>query len=346
MGSNKVTIADIAKKLNLSKSTISKALSKATDVNENTRERVLSCASELGYAVGVDKVSREKSIVIFIYGITYGNVDQFGYEILLGIQSAASQLDYGTKVVAINDDELKSGKYYSVMSAGNYEGSFFLGFRPHKTFIEHVKEMNLPIVVLENYFDSPLVARVGCDNFHGIKQVVTYLVEKGHRKIAFLGGEENSIVTQERKKAFCETLLSYGIVPGETLIQYAHFSGQNIKKQTLMLASQDPTAIVCVSDIVACSAVRILTSCGYSVPGDISVTGYDDLPAARYCDPPLTTILQNRIHIGKAAFSMLHLMKSGIKIENIFLRPELVIRDSVKEVIPDQSITLTISTDN
>ena len=338
MNTHKVTIADIAQKLNLSKSTVSKALSNATDVNEQTRERVLSCASELGYPVGMGKAIKEKSIVIFIYGITYGDVDQFGYEILLGIQSAASQSNYGVKVVAIDDEELKSGKYYSVMSGGNYEGSFFLGFRPHETFIDHVKEMNLPIVVLENYFDSPLVARVSCDNSHGIQQLVAHLIEKGHRRIAYLGGEEDSIVTQERKNAYCNALLSFGIKPEEGLVQYAHFSGKNLKKQTLALVREKPTAIVCVSDIVACSAVRVLTSAGYSVPEDISVTGYDDLPAARYCHPPLTTVLQNRIHIGKTAFSMLHLMKSGIKIDSVFLRPQLVVRDSVKEITPKEPL--------
>lgn len=345
MSTQRATISDIAKKLSLSKSTVSKALSNATDISEQTRERVLSCASELGYHVEPSKSPKEKSIVVFIYGITYGDADQFGYEILLGIQSAASQSNYGVKVVAINDDELKSGKYYSVMSGGNYEGSCFLGFCPHETFIQHVQDANLPIVVLENYFDSPLVTRISCDNSHGIRQVVTHLLEKGHRRIAYLGGEKDSIVTQEREKAYCDTLLSFGIQPSKKLIQYAHFSGKGVKRPALALVAEKPTAIVCVSDIVACSAVRILTSEGYSVPEDISVTGYDDLPAARYCHPPLTTVLQNRIHIGKAAFSMLLLMKSGIKIDSMFLRPELVIRDSVREIVPAEPLPIPAPAD-
>lgn len=332
MNDKKVTIQDIAQKLNISKSTVSKALSNATDVNEQTRERILSCASELGYYVKVDRTPKQKNVIVFIYGIFYGNVDQFGYEIILGIQAMASEQNYGVNIVTVTDEELQTGKYYNIMSSGNYEGSFFLGFKPHPLFIEHINKMNLPIVVLDNDFDSPLVARIGCDNHYGICHIVRYLYEKGHRKIGFLGGEADSIVTKERENAYKMTLEELSLEYNENYIRYGHFSGKDTKKHALNLVKSGITAIVCVSDILACTAIQALSTEGYNVPDDISITGYDDLPSARYSHPPLTTMRQNRIHIGKTAFFILSQMKNGIQVMSVALRPELVERASVKDI--------------
>ena len=92
MAVKNVTIQDIADRLGMAKSTVSKAISGAADISEKTRERVLACAGEMGYQVKAKHVSYTKSIVVFIYGsIHYDKVDQFGYEIILGLQAAAAE---------------------------------------------------------------------------------------------------------------------------------------------------------------------------------------------------------------------------------------------------------------
>lgn len=90
--------------------------------------------------------------------------------------------------------------------------------------------------------------------------------------------------------------------------------------------------MVCISDLLACTAVKELIHAGYSVPEDISVTGYDNLPPSEYSQPPITTLSQNRIHIGKTTFFMLQQMKNGIRIKSLMLRPELIERESVREI--------------
>lgn len=332
MAGKNVTIQDVANKLGISKSTVSKALSGATDINEKTRERILSCASEMGYHIKTAKAVYSKNIVIFIYGIHYDKVDQFGYEIILGIQAAAAEHGIGVNVVAISDEELKSGRYYSIMSGRSYEGSVFLGFKPHALFVEHIKELNIPMVVLDNNVECPMVARVGCDSADGIKQVVRYLYAKGHNKIGFLGGESDSIVTIERKDAYSQTLRQLGLEENPNAVKYGYFSGKGTKKRILEIAETGVTAVVCVSDLIACTAVKELIKAGYSVPDDISVTGYDNLPLSEYSQPSITTLYQNRIHIGKTAFFMLQQMNSGIRIQSVMLRPELIERESVKEI--------------
>lgn len=331
MAVKNVTIQDIADRLGMAKSTVSKALSGATDISEKTRERVLGCASEMGYQVKTNRASYTKSIVVFIYGsIHYDKVDQFGYEIILGLQAAAAEHGIGVNITAISDAELKSGSYYSIVSGGNCEGAVFLGFKPHPVFIEHVRSMNIPLVILDNNIDYQLAARVGCDNTGGIRQIVRYLWTRGHDRIGFLGGEEDSIVTIERRRAFSDALAELGLeeIPGS--VKYGHFSAKGTKKRIFEIAQTGVTAVVCISDLLACTAVQELTKAGYAVPGDISITGYDNLLPSEYSQPRITTMYQNRIHIGKTAFFMLQQMNNGISLNAVQLRPELIERESVK----------------
>lgn len=331
MAVKNVTIQDIADRLGMAKSTVSKALSGATDISEKTRERVLGCASEMGYQVKTNRASYTKSIVVFIYGsIHYDKVDQFGYEIILGLQAAAAEHGIGVNITAISDAELKSGSYYSIVSGGNCEGAVFLGFKPHPVFIEHVRSMNIPLVILDNNVDYQLAARVGCDNIGGIRRIVRYLWTRGHDRIGFLGGEADSIVTIERHRAFSDALAELGLeeIPGA--VKYGHFSAKGTKKLILEIAQKGVTAVVCISDLLACTAVQELTKVGYTVPGDISITGYDNLLPSEYSQPRITTMYQNRIHIGKTAFFMLQQMNNGILLNAVQLRPELIERESVK----------------
>ena len=315
MAGKNVTIQDIADRLGMAKSTVSKALSGATDISEKTRERILGCASEMGYQVKTGRTAYSRNLIVFIYGsIHYDKVDQFGYEIILGIQAAAAEQGIGVNIV------------------GNYEGSVFLGFKPHPVFVEHIKSFNIPMVVLDNYVDSPLVARVGCDSAEGIRQAVRYLWSKGHDRIGFLGGEPDSIVTIERKQAYSDALAELGLVEDPAAVKYGCFSAKGTKKRILEIAETGVTAVVCISDLLACTAVKELIHAGYSVPEDISITGYDNLPPSEYSQPPITTLSQNRIHIGKTTFFMLQQMKNGIHIKSVMLRPELIERESVREI--------------
>lgn len=252
------------------------------------KKKQRKCAAEMGYNISPERMMCKKNVAVLVFGIHYGTSNQFGYEIIAGIQTAAIDK--------------------------NYEGIFFLGFRPHIDFIERNRGHNIPMVVLDNYIENPLVARVGCDNADGITQAVKYLYAKGHRKIGFLGGEADSIVTIERKKAYADNLTALGIPVSESIIKYGHFSGKGIKRMVLDIAKENVTAIVCISDVLASNAIKELTKAGYRVPQDISITGYDNLPISECCVPPLTTIYQNRLHIGKAAFFTMQQIKSGIQI--------------------------------
>lgn len=328
----KVTIQDIADKLGIAKSTVSKAISGATDISEETRESILKCSLEMGYHISPERMTRKKNVVILVYGIYYSSSNQFGYEIIAGVQAAAIENNMGINIISVTENQVNSGDYDHLVIDKNYEGIFFLGFRPHIDFIQRNRGHNIPMVVLDNYIENPLVARVGCDNADGITQAVKYLYAKGHRKIGFLGGEADSIVTIERKNAYVNNLSALGIPVSESIIKYGHFSGKRIKRMVLDIAKENVTAIICISDVLASNAIKELTKAGYRIPQDISITGYDNLPISECCVPPLTTIYQNRLHIGKAAFFTMQQIKSGIQINSVQLHTQLVERDSVADI--------------
>lgn len=331
----RVTIQDIADKMKISKSTVSKAISGATDISEETRESIMRCAVEMGYHISPERLLRKKNVAVLVFGIHYGTSNQFGYEIIAGVQAAAVENNVGINIISVTEDQMNTGNYDHLVIDKGYEGLFFVGFRPHIDFIERNKGHNLPMVVLDNYIENPLVARVGCDNVDGISQIVRYLYRKGHRKIGFIGGEPDSIVTIERRNAFLNNLADLGLTAPSGVVKFGHFSGKGIKKITLDIAKEGVTAIVCISDVIASTAIKELIKAGYRVPQDISVTGYDNLPVSENCNPPITTVNQNRIHIGKAAFFTMQQIKNGIRISSVQLHTSLVERESVSDISGD-----------
>lgn len=328
----KITIKDIAEKAGVSKSTVSKALGYATDINDITRERVLFCASELGYEVKKYKTQSKGNVITFVEGIDYENVNQFGYELILGFQAAATEAQYGVNIVSIKNTDKLSSKYEDIMHSGDYCGSFLLGFKPHDDFVRSIKNVAIPAVALDNHYDSELVARVGSNSNVGITLVMNHLYGLGHRVMAYVGGEADSDVTIERKRAFLRFLADHDLLWSDTNITYSGFYGDVAPANVLAIATSGVTAFVCASDIIATNVIRELTRHGFRIPLDISVTGYDDIPLAKYSVPSLTTVCQSRVNIGRCAFYALLQLINDVKINKIVLRPELVTRDSTAVV--------------
>lgn len=333
MSDRGITIQDIANELGLSKSTVSKALSQATDVNEQTREKVLSMASEMGYELKGRNEGFGQNLLMLTYSMSLDDMEQFAYEVMLGFQSEANKHGFGITLISVNEHEMKTGLYTNKIDLKMYRGCFFAGFRPHDSFAAEMERTKTPVVILDNDYDSVFAARIGCDHSLGIKQAVAHLVSLGHKQIGFLGGERESNVTEERELAYKETLLRSGIKPDIRLCAYSSFTHKFGNEMVLELVRQGATAIVCASDIIAIRAMKQLAEAGIAVPDKVSVTGYDDLPAAKYCVPTLTSVSQNRVQIGKSAFGLIEQMRAGNEISRILLRPRLIVRESTKKPV-------------
>ncbi|MDD3429164.1 MAG: LacI family DNA-binding transcriptional regulator [Oscillospiraceae bacterium] len=329
MTHKKVTIADIAQDMGISKSTVSKALSAATDINEQTRMRILTRASELGYYIKKYKPQSQGDFAVFVEGIDYTNIDQFGHEVILGFQMMAGEQNYGVKIIADHDETKFAARFCKEMERGDYKGCFFLGFKADSAYTRELKRFGIPAVILDNGVDTAGVARVGYDSVAGIRQAVQHLYSLGHRCISFLGGEQDSTgITAERRAAFEQAMQQFGLPIGKDSVFYSGYYDTYNPNVVEKIVKTNTTGIVCASDFIAIRTVEKLKQMNLCVPKDISVVGFDDIPAARYCTPAITTVAQNKLQLGKIACHALLLLEQGAPLGDIVLKPEFCLRES------------------
>lgn len=331
MEKKKVTIEDVARSLGIAKSTVSKALSDATDISPEMREKVLRCASALGYQVRRRQPAQNGCVAVFVAGIEYESVDLFGHEVLLGFQSEASSARIGMQVVPVAEEENFDERYCELSGQSGFLGSFFLGFRPARSFAKTFERIGRPAVLLDKDYDSVLTAHIGTDNTIGMSEAVAHLAALGHHRIGFLGGERELSITMERKEAFDAALRQYGM-DLDAPVAFAGFHRDYDPALVLQLVDEGATALICCSDLIALAAMKKLSAAGISVPQQVSVIGYDGIPLAGYATPGLTTIAQNSLQMGKIALRMLRDLSDGVQISRVLLRPKLIVRESTAAV--------------
>lgn len=327
------TIKDIANRLGVAVSTVSKGLNGASDISDEMRQLVLDTAVEMGYISKKLNASGKRKICVFIENMDYENIDQFGYEIIVGFKLAAARRHWDITVVPTNLKLQSTEKYDSYMLKNGFCGGFLLGFTLHDSWISQLSKTQIPTVLFDNsIIGNEHVGYVGTDNHEGIDHGIKHLTSLGHKKIAFLNGSKNSMVSQKRNAAFCESLRTYDIPVHEDLIVYSDYSFHAAKEFIPGFIQNGATAIMCSSDIMAAGSIAEVTKMGLRIPDDISIIGYDDLPIAAQLTPALTTIRQDRIELGKSAFLLLYGLVHKISISKILLRAKFIERDSTGPV--------------
>ncbi|HEX2985837.1 MAG TPA: LacI family DNA-binding transcriptional regulator [Caproiciproducens sp.] len=322
------TIKDIANKLGVAVSTVSKGLNGASDISEEMRQLVLDTAVEIGYAS--KKVQRlgKRKVCIMIENMEYENIDQFGYEIIVGFKLSAARRHCDVTVIPCSLNLQTQEKFDSFMLEYGYSGAFLLGFNLHDDYIRQLYKTTVPTVLLDNYIPNKNVGYVGTDGFNGIDLAIEHLVSNGHRRIALLNGSKNSMVTNERHLAFMQSMEKHGLEIDPDLVANGYYVPECAKDHVGVFLEHGVTAIVCASDLIASGVIAELKRLGKRIPEDISVIGFDDLPIAQHLSPTLTTIRQDRVAIGKSAFMMLEELIGGVSISKLLLKPDLIIRNS------------------
>ncbi len=322
------TIKEIANKLGIAVSTVSKGLNGASDISEETRQLVLDTAVEMGYASKKVQKLGSRKVCILIENMEYENIDQFGYEIIVGFKLSAAKRRCDVTVIPTNLNMQTQEKFDSFMLRYGYSGAFLLGFGLHDDYISQLYKTTVPTVLLDNYIPNKHVGYVGTDGYNGIDLAVKHLAEKGHKRIALLNGAKNSMITNERNLAFVQSMSEHSLEINPELIANGYYVPGCAKDYVGSFLENGATAIVCASDLIASGVIAELKRLGKKVPEEVSVTGFDDLPIAQHLEPTLTTVRQDRVAIGKSAFMMLEELIGGVSISKLLLKPELIIRGS------------------
>lgn len=326
------TIKDIANRLGISVSTVSKGLNGASDISEELRQLVLDTAVEIGYTTKRMKKEEHKKLCLFIENMDYETVNQFGYEIILGFKQAAYRDKWDVVITPVTPALQAMEKYDTYMLKHGFQGAFLVGFALHDDWMGQLASTNIPTALFDNYIHkNPAVGYVGTDNFEGIDMAVDYLASLGHKKIAFLNGSLNSMVSDQRQQAFVDSMQAHGLPVEAELMAYGYYVADSAKYHVPNFLAAGATAIMCGNDLIASGVIAECTRRGFSVPSDISVIGFDDLPISAHLTPPLTTVKQDRVELGKSGYYTLSSLLNKVSISKTLLRAQLIVRASAAE---------------
>ena len=326
-----ITINDIAERLGISKSTVSKGLNNATDVSSETKRLILETAAEMGY---INKRIRQNAkICIIIENMDYNTPNQFGYDIVEGFKHMAELEGWIVDIVPVTQDLQKLTPYDVFMIQKGYQASFVLGFSLLDPWMEEFRTSHYPTVLFDNYIKgNPNIASVGCDNAEGFEYAVKHLVKLGHKKIGLISGPLDSYILKARYHAYIAALEKFGLEVNENYIGLGYYVSESTRTYIPKLVEQGVTAILFSHDVRAISAITECNDREIRIPEDLSIIGFDDLPIAAYCEPPLTTIQQDRTALGKCGYYAMTSLLNNVPIGSILLRAPLIIRESTGPV--------------
>ena len=332
-----VSIKDIANHLGIATSTVSKGLNNATDISDETKKKVIAAAIELGYTPKRRKFyngqpdAPERKVCVFIENMDYENNDQFGYDLMQGFKQSAALYNGEVDIIpsSLNARTSTSNDYDQFMLMNQYSGAFMIGFSMHNDYSIQFSKTHIPTVLFDNYIpENPKVGYVGTDGNEGLELAVRHLYELGHKKIAFLNGAKNAMVSIEQTKAFKNAMKKYDLDVDSQLLESGYYVPDCAKYHVPKFLDNKATAIICASDLIARGAISEVTKRGLKVPDDISIIGYDDLPICLTVSPTITTIRQDRLSLGKSAMILLRCLIDDVPISKSILRPELIVRES------------------
>lgn len=333
------TIRDIAKKAGVSPATVSRVLNydHTLSVSDETKKRVFQTAEELNYTKKTKKkvVPLGRKPVIGItqwYSESQEIADPYYLSIRSGIERACTSQQIETRTLFRNDSGLP------VNQLVNVDGIIAIG-KYGSDEVEILSKVSPNIVFVDCAPDDRKYDAVIIDFKAAVDAVVDYLSALGHKDMAYIGGREyvggNIPLMDLREQSFIERLKKNGTFR-ETWIRIGSFTVEDGYKLTKEILEGDecPTALFVGSDAMAIGAMRAIHEAGLLVPTDVSLIGFDDIPAAEYLTPPLTTVRVHTEFMGQTALAMLlERLKEERKIPKKTIVPtELVIRKSVDDI--------------
>jgi LacI family transcriptional regulator len=316
----RATLSVVARAAGVSTATASKVLNHRPDVAEATRRRVEAALREHGYepTTGPRRGGFDQVVVLVFDSLE----NTYSTQVLRGVLAAAQEMGFGVLVEELyavdgsRDGEAGERVTPAWIRAAAQRHRFGVltvttALAPGQ--VQAFKRAGLPLVAIDPPDTDDSVISVASTNFTGGVQAAGHLVELGHRRIGLAGGPERSVTGRERSHGYRSALETAGIVPDEDLMLAGAFTYDSGVAMGLELLGRPapPTAIFAVSDLTALGVLEAARQAGLQVPRDLSVVGFDDTPAALWSAPPLTTVAQNMIGLGRVALRTLVQLSMG-----------------------------------
>lgn len=304
-----VSMKDIAKQCHVSVASVSKAMNGYSDIGEETRNLILRTAQEMGYypnsSARALKTKRSYNLgILFTDESMNGLTHEYFNHVLESFKYTAEEKGYDVTFIAgkVGGEEVG---YYSRCCYRGVDGVLVACINFYEDNIQDLIRSQLPVVTIDHSFEGRI--SVVSNNVQGIEELVTYIYKMGHRRIAYIHGEDTPI-TRNRLGSFYRTTQRFGIeVPDEYVKPSAYRSLERAAEATkeLLDLKDPPTCIMYPDDYAAVGGMNVIRERGLRIPEDISITGYDGIDLVRMMEPKLTTLCQDTRTIGKTAAEML-----------------------------------------
>jgi len=342
--SARVTIRDVAKECGLSATAVSMVLSHAplaTSIPEATKKRIIQVADEMGYQPNpfaqALRSHRSHTIGVMVPDIA----DPYCAQILRGIENSFSRSSYLPFLVDIQNDRLRFKKYLGVLLGRRVEGLIILAnsLSFETELLSELESRKIPSVILGRKPATDALSWVATDHEAGTQQALDHLYRLGHRKIAFIRGPKMIVDSQHQWDGICSFAAAAGWELDPRLVvtlsdPFSSYEGGHERTQELLALKLPFTALVAFDDMTAFGAIRALISAGLRVPFDCSVIGFDDIPAAAFYNPALTSVREHMETLASmGAEILMEAMLAQRKNTTISpvhrkVKPELMVRES------------------
>lgn len=335
MRPHKPTIKDIARDLNVSVSTVSRALRGMPDVNSQTLKAILAYAEKIDYQPNMAALSLVKKQTHTI-GVIVPNMDYFCATAIRGIDEAALEAGYTVMTCQSNESYGREVVNTQRLMASSVDG-LIVSLSNETNNVDHFKRLlqkEIPIVFFDRTHADLDASNVVLDNTYGGEQAVGHLIQQGCRNIALIRSHASISISTMREKGYRLAHQAAGLTVDESLIIHSDFNQDAAYRHTLRLLenpNKRPDAIFAVSDRLALGAFSALKDKGLRIPEDIALVGFNDEPIMNMMTPRLSSVFQPAFEMGRRAarlfIEQIH-AEDKLEVETIVLKPQLMVRES------------------
>lgn len=328
---------EIAKKLGVSVSTISRALQDSPELHPETKRKIVEMAKEMNYQPNLLaqslRISRTKTLGVIVPEIT----SHFFGSCVSGIQDTANSRGYNVMICQSNESiEQEKANIKSLVSS-QVDG-LLISLSRETNHYEHLYELydrEIPFVLFDRVNEDIPVSKITFNDVGGAYQVTKYLLETGCRRIMYVSGPEDLYISKKRKEGYLRALSEYGLGEDADLIKITDltYEGNVRAAQEIAAMNPRPEAVFCMIDPLAVDVLTVWKSMGIKIPEDISLAGFTNNPTSAVVEPPLTTVSQPGYEMGKLSVSHLLDQLDGVASDDpisIVLETTLVPRKSTK----------------
>lgn len=337
---HQVTMKEIAKKLGVSVSTISRALQDSPELHPETKRKIVEMAKEMNYQPNLLaqslRISRTKTLGVIVPEIT----SHFFASCISGIQDTANSRGYNVMICQSNESIEQEKKNIKALVASQVD-ALLISLSRETNHYEHLIDLydrEIPFVLFDRVNEDIPVSKITFNDAGGAYQVTHHLLDTGCRRIMYVSGPEDLYISKKRKEGYLRALAEFGLGEEADLIKYTDLTYEGNVKVAHEIAAMNPRpeAVFCMIDPVAVDVLTVWKGLGIRIPEDMSLAGFTNNPTSAVVEPPLTTVSQPGYEMGKLSVSHLLDQLDGVASDDpisIVLETTLVPRKSTKPLL-------------